>query len=84
MQSVHKEVHYEFGVALDRNLLVEEAVVVLKHTLAKFFDFDKDLRQRHSARLELAAVAPDDAHHFVDLEPNKRQQIRCPSLARSF
>lgn len=79
VQPVHEQVHDELGVPLDGDALVEEVVVVVEHALAEVLDLGEDLRQGDLARLELAPVRPDYAHHLVDLEPDQREQRRGPA-----
>lgn len=83
VQPVHEQVHDELGVPLDGDPLVEEVVVVFKHALAEVLDLGEHLRQRDLARLELAPVGPDDAHHLVDLEPDQREERRRPAVGRA-
>lgn len=83
VQPVHEQVHDELRVPLDRDALVEEAVVVLKHAFPEVLDLGEHLRQRDLAGLELAPVGPDDAHHLVDLEPDQREERRGPAVSET-
>lgn len=83
VQPVHEQVHDELGVALDGDSLVEEVVVVFEHALAEVFYLGEDLRQRDLARLKLAPVGPDYAHHLVDFEPDQREERRGPAVGHA-
>lgn len=83
VQPVHEQVHDELGVALDGDPLVQEVVVVVEHALAEVLDLGEHLRQRDLARLELAPVGPDYAHHLVDLEPDQREERRRPAVGHA-
>lgn len=83
VQPIHEQVHDELGVPLDGDPLVEEVVVVVEHALAEVLDLGEHLRQRDLARLELAPVGPDYAHHLVDLEPDQREERRGPAVGNA-
>lgn len=83
MQPVQEQVHDELGVPLDGDPLVEEVVVAVVHALAEVLDLGEHLRQGDLARLELAPVGPDYAHHLVDLESDQREERRRPAIGRA-
>lgn len=80
MEAGQEEVHYQPGVALEGDAVIEVVVVFLEHCAPEVLDLGEDFGEGHFLGFDAAAVYPYDAHHLVDFETHERPHHGCPLI----